>query len=97
MTKTIDRSFAQYLLKTTKEPRDKLPYSGEFDRLHKTYCKEKGKVGKYELMQEFFNLAKKGGYSGRRSDRVAPDLTIAQAVFIGRRLGGRLSARGSLV
>lgn len=93
----IDRKAAARLLKSTKEPRDKLPYTEEFDRLHKEYCDEVDEVSKHDLMQEFFNLAKKGGFAGRISDREAPNLTIQQAVFIGKRLGQRLPARGSLV
>lgn len=93
----IDRKVATKLLKSTKVPRDKLPYTEEFDRLYKAYCDEAGKVSKHDLMQEFFNLAKKGGFAGRKSDREAPDLTIQQAVFVGKRLARRLPARGSLV
>jgi len=93
----VDRQTVERLLKSTKYPRDKLPYTEEFDRLHKAYYEQAGKVSKHDLMQEFFNLAKKGGFAGRKSDREAPDLNIQQAVFIGKRLGRRLPARGSLV
>lgn len=93
----IDRNVAERLLKSTKEPRDKLPYTEEFDRLHKAYCEQADKISKHDLIQEFFNLAKKGGFAGRASERETPDLTIPQAVFIGKRLGRRLPARGSLV
>jgi len=95
--KEIDRNVAQRLLKSTKEPRDKLPYTDEFDRLHKVYCNEAGNASKHDLMQEFFNLAKKGGFSGRTSERSAPEWTIPQAVFVGKRLARRLAARDSLV
>jgi hypothetical protein len=94
---SVDPTVAKLLLKSTKEPRDKLPYTDEFERLHRAYCSKAGSVGKHELMREFFNLAKKGGFAGRTSEREAPDLTIEQAVFIGRRLGQRLPARASLV
>lgn len=93
----VDRKVAERLLRSTNEPRDKLPYTGEFDRLHTAYCEQASPVGKHDLMQEFFNLAKRGGFAGRTSDREAPELTIQQAVFIGKRLGRRLAARGSLV
>lgn len=93
----IDPSVAEKLLRTTSEPRDKLPYTEEFDRLHKAYCDQAETVSKHDLMQAFFNLAKKGGYAGRSSDRRAPDLTMQQAVFIGRRLSRRLSGRAALV
>jgi hypothetical protein len=93
----VDLKVAKRLLKSTKEPRDKLPYTAEFDRLHSEYCNTVGEITKHDLMQAFFNLAKKGGFAGRESERPAPDLTIQQSVFIGKRLGRRLSARGSLV
>lgn len=93
----IDRKVAQRLLQSTKEPRDKLPYTDEFDRLHTAYCDQAGKVSKHDLMQEFFNIAKKGGYAGRTSERTAPTLSIPQAVFVGKRLGRRLPARDSFV
>ena len=93
----IDHELAKQLLKSTKEPRDKLPYTKSFDRLYQQYCKQAGEASKHDLMQEFFNLAKKGGFAGRSSDRTAPDITIPQAVFIGRRLRRRLPARASLV
>lgn len=93
----IDRKIVERLLKSTTEPRDKLPYTEEFDRLYKTYCEQAGRINKHDLMQEFFNLAKKGGFAGRTSDRDAPDLSIAQAVFIGKRLGQRLPARDGMV
>src|SRR5687768_8023962 len=93
----IDRKLAQRLLKSTKEPRDKLPYTEEFDRLYVAYCNEAAKVSRHDLMQEFFNIAKKGGFAGRTSERTAPELTIPQAVFVGKRLGRRLAARDSFV
>ncbi len=93
----VDRSVATRLLKSTKVPRDKLPYTEGFDRLHEQYGEQVGRVSKHALMQEFFNLAKKGGYAGRTSERTAPELTIPQAVFIGKRLGRNLPARGGLV
>jgi hypothetical protein len=93
----VDVKLAGELLRVTAEPRDKLPYTAEFDRLHKMYCDQTGDVSKHDLMQVFFNLAKKGGFAGRSSDRTTPELTMQQAVFIGRRLGRRLPARGSLV
>lgn len=93
----VDRKEAARQLRSTKEPRDKLPYTTEFDRLHEAYCEHVGAISKHQLMQEFFNLGKKGGFAGRTSDHKAPDLTIQQAVFIGKRLGRRLPARGSLV
>lgn len=96
-SRQIDRRMAERLLRSTKEPRDKLPYTEEFDRLYKAYCEQVGKVSKHDLMQAFFNLAKKGGFGGRESNRQSPDLTIPQSVFIGKRLGRRLAARGSLV
>jgi hypothetical protein len=96
-SRNIDRKLAQRFLKSTKEPRDKLPYTEEFDRLYTSYCAEATKVSKHDLMLEFFNIAKKGGFAGRTSDRTAPDLTIPQAVFVGKRLGRRLAARDSIV
>ncbi len=93
----VDPKTAAALLKSSTEPRDKLPYTTEFDRLHNAYCARAGSVSKYDLMQAFFNLAKKGGFAGRTSDRKAPELNIRQAAFIGKRLGRRLPARGSLV
>ena len=55
------------------------------------------KATKHDLMQAFFSLAKKGGYAGRSSERISPELTTPQVIFIGRQLGTRLPARGSLV
>lgn len=94
-SRQIDRRMVERLLRSTKEPRDKLPYTEEFDRLHNAYCEQVGKVSKHDLMQAFFNLAKKGGFGGRESNRQSPDLTIQQSVFIGKRLGRRLAARSS--
>ena len=54
----VDREVAGDLLKSSAEPRDRLPYTPEFDRLHGIYCQRAGSVSKQHLMQAFFNLAK---------------------------------------
>ena len=95
--KKIDQQLAKKLLKSTRVPRDKLPYTEDFNKLHQQYCEQADKVSKHDLMQAFFALAKKGGFAGRSSDRTAPDITIPQEVFIGRHIGQRLPARASLV
>ncbi|HEV7297872.1 MAG TPA: DUF3644 domain-containing protein [Tepidisphaeraceae bacterium] len=87
---------ATELLKETEFPRDKLPYTTEFDRLYQK-CAVKGvQCTKFELMQRIFNVAKRGGFGGRTSTLIPPEMSLAQIVYIGRWLGDRLPARNSL-
>lgn len=87
---------ATELLKDTAYPRDKLPYTPEFDRLHQQ-CIGKGvQCTKFELMQKIFNVAKRGGFGGRKSDLSPPELSLPQIIYVGRWLGDRLTARNSL-
>lgn len=95
MTKPL-REIALELLKSTACPRDKLPYTDEFDRLHKRARDAGGQCTKFELMQLFFAIAKRGGFAGRKSELSAPEMDLPQTVFIGRWLGDRLAARDSL-
>jgi hypothetical protein len=87
---------ATKLLKDTDWPRDKLPYTAEFDRLHGKCLSAGVQCTKFELMQKIFSVAKRGGFGGRKSDLKPPDLSLPQIVYVGRWLGDRLPARNSL-
>lgn len=87
---------ATQLLKETHYPRDTLPYTAEFDRLHQRCLNEGVDCSKFELMQRFFTIAKRGGFAGRRSHLSTPKMSVPQIVYIGRWLGDRLPARNSL-
>lgn len=43
-----------------------------------------------------FNVAKRGGFGGRKSNLTSPELSLPQIVYVGRWLGDRLPARNSL-
>ncbi len=95
----VDEAIARALLvKETEEPRDALPYSSDFERLHALYGERSGsRISKSTLMQAFFRIGKKGGVSGRRATVHAPKVGQKETVFVGKQVGEKLAARASLV
>jgi hypothetical protein len=91
-----DQDVARRLLQDTSFPRDKLPYTDEFERLYAKAVSADLRVSKFKLMQLFFQVAKQGGLGGRKSSVKPPQVSLPQAVFVGRWLGGRLARRDSL-
>ncbi len=93
-----EKAALREVLETTDSARDALPYTEEFDRLHKQFCE---RTSRDDSQAEFWryasNLEKKGGWSGRQRGSPAPDLTIQQSDILRGLFKGKLGQRDSLV
>lgn len=89
---------ARQLLECTKLTRDALPYTPEFDGLYQQYL-DKGaeKLAKHEFWRLLSNVAKRGGWKGKRRGEPAPHLTHQQCDELRDLVAGKLGSRDSLV
>lgn len=97
MSVTTDKDLVGGLLRATESTRDALPYTEEFDELHRQYgLSSDQQLSKHEFWRELSAAAKQGGGRGKKRGQPAPTLTHQHLDKLRPLVTGKLGSRDSL-
>lgn len=97
MSVTTDKDLVGGLLRATESTRDALPYTDEFDELHRQYrLSTHQELSPHEFWRKLSAAAKQGGGRGKKRGQPAPTLTHQQLDKLRPLVTGKLGSRDSL-
>ncbi|WP_417749866.1 DUF3644 domain-containing protein [Rosistilla oblonga] len=97
MSVATDKELIQGLLRATESPRDALPYTNEFDELHRQYrVSTAQQISEHEFWRKLSGAAKQGGGRKKKRGQAPPTLTHQQLDKLRRLVTEKLGSRDSL-
>ncbi len=97
MSVANDKNLIRGLLHAAESTRDALPYTDEFDDLHRQYCSgTDDEIPKHDFWRKLSAAAKQGGGKGKKRGQSPPALTHQQLDKLRPLITGKLGSRDSL-